>query len=285
MCVNLDTEGGYDHAMRRVGGSLIARLIVFSPLGAVGLGIILGMQIFAWVFLPLVDLKELFPGGPAVHAEGVVTAVEATSSTVNKRRVFEVKFRLDDGTTASSYGTNVSLSPGARVPVEHPPGDPAAANIVGLRRSAFPAWAVLPMMFPLVGGIVLFAVAVFLGMRNIRTLRNGEPASARVISSERTNTRVNRQYIYRIKVGFSTPSRGNVESVVRSRDPRHRIPDATLRVIHDAGTGRTLLPEALPGRPEIVGEEVVASGGSSVMAVLFVAAAVGGWVVLYAIKA
>jgi hypothetical protein len=242
----------------RASRGLAAQLVFLSPLAFAGGLAIFFSQIFAWVFLPMVDLRGLWEWrGPVERARGAVVAIEPTSTRVNRRTVMEVAFD-HGGRRGASYATDTrGLAPGDPVELEHPAGKPERARVVGMQRSAFPAWAVLPTLPPVIAGVVLLAIGIVVGLRRVRVVRRGELTRGELVDRVPTNTRVNQRRVHKHRYRFTAIDGRAGETTCRSH---HDLPDLT-DVVYDPETlGAVVLP-ALPGRPTLdpVGPALVAT--------------------------
>ncbi len=257
---------------------MVARQIFLSPLGLSGMSALLLAQIFGWVFLPLIDVRGLWEWrGPIERTTGTVVEIASTSASVNRRRVMAVTFE-HSGRTGTSYGeaATEALEPGAIVAVEMPAGRPQGARIVGMRRTKFPEWTLAPVGIPLVGPLFVMALAVGVGWRRVGILRRSESVIGKVLSSERTNVRINRQRVHRLRVAIP-----GGEVTVRSHHPRHLVAGAELALFVEAGRGRALLGETLPGKPRLVHGDIVNTDGlPATLGIVLAVAAVGGWVAI-----
>ncbi|MRG92246.1 DUF3592 domain-containing protein [Polyangium spumosum] len=172
---------------------------VSTQLGLLFLGIGL---IFFWAFAWSSEAVTAFEFlGPTTVTTGHVTAVEATYSSENKRRIHRVRFMYEvDGATfdGASYTTGPTIGPGSSVPVEYVTERPESARVQGLRARPFSAAAAITTIFPL-GGLLAALFGLLSGARNTRLLRVGAVGYARLVRKTPTNATVNKQREYKLE--------------------------------------------------------------------------------------
>ena len=167
-------------------------------------------SILSVVFFPRHLPTELaLDYGRTAVAEGTVSGSSSTMWTSNDRRVYEIDyaFTAEDGKEyrGFSFRTGASYSPGEQVEVEYLPDRPTVNRIQGLRVNVVGMFTLFVLIFPALGLIFLiYAVARVSGQgrKNLRLLAEGDLAVGRVENLTRTLTQINRQYVYKITVGF-----------------------------------------------------------------------------------
>lgn len=170
-----------------------AMLGIIGGIGAIFLvsGLV-SVLIFSSGFHPLDEL--LLTRAPAT-AEGIITKVTPTNSTVNDVPVYryEFTFRTPDGKeiTASCYTTGNAWSVEDRVLVEYAPSKPTVARVEETRLSQFEPWLFLMIFIFPATGLGLVVPSVVRGLRQTTLLRWGEVAGGRVLSTQPTGTTVN----------------------------------------------------------------------------------------------
>lgn len=166
-------------------------------------------MIFCWVFIGMADI----PGtirmlGKTSLASGVVTRVEQTSSKENNSRVYHVEYMFTDqagvSRTGESYSAYSVPKVGQPVDVEFAEGDPATNRIAGMRRAEMPIFVVFVVIFPIVGAAVGIA-GIRAGRRRLRMLYVGRMARGKLVAKEPTNTKINKQTVYKLTFEFTTP--------------------------------------------------------------------------------
>jgi hypothetical protein len=154
-------------------------------------------MVFAWIFVgDFNPIDEWRLSRSTTTARATVTDVATTGATENDVPVYEYHFTFttpnEQRITAHSYCTGSVWSVEERVTVWYVPNKPTVARLEDTRRSQFGPMVLFVLIFPMTGAI-LFTVATVGGLRQVILLRQGEVASARAISMQATNTRVNNQ--------------------------------------------------------------------------------------------
>lgn len=191
---------------------------------------------------------------PQQTATGVATGSRTTGASEGSSRVYENRFSLTaaDGRTyeGRSYATGTEVSAGEPVTIEYPSARPTHATIQGMRRSLFGAGILLVAIFPGLGLIfVLFGIAR--GSRACSLLANGRLAMGTMKSKERTNTRINRQYVYRLKFEFTGEDGRIYEASADTTDTAVLEDEAQEALVYDpAQPARAVMLDSLPGGPE-----------------------------------
>lgn len=169
----------------------------------------------------LVDFSSL-RFSPDTIAKGTITAIEDANASENNHRIykFQYQYSLDGDSFKSgySYDSNGELKVGDRVEVECESAS-TKSRIKGMKLAPFSPWLLLPFsIFPLVG-MVMLLFGVRKGVRNLDLLTNGILAKAKVTHKERTNTRINNQYVYKVFFEFKTADGKMAQSSVNTHKP------------------------------------------------------------------
>ncbi len=194
-------------------------------------------MIFVWVFATQGDYTAWWDfRGEVATVQGVVDAVEETSFSQNDTPVHANRFTFatPDGTLCegTSYSTGRRVEPGQAVTVEHPPGRPSAARIEGLRRAKFSPWVALVFIFPAVGAGLAGAGLAF-GHRANRLLKYGRLAMGTLESCEPTNTRVNKQTVYKLRFRFEAGDGKTYEVTARTHRTGRLMDEETEPLLYD----------------------------------------------------
>lgn len=214
--------------------------------------------IFMVVFGAFSDYASLyFAVSPTRLAEGQVTRVEATSTSVNEERVYanHFTFRVEqDETTYEgvSYTTGYRLSEGTEVEVQYVAANPAFARIVGTRSGHFGLWLLACMgIFPFVG--FAFIVTGFIqGVKNISLLKRGHVVTGQLVSKTATNTTINEQPVYELSFDFTTRDGILFTAKARSHQPHYLEDDPEEQILYDPrNPERAVLVDNMPGQPDI----------------------------------
>lgn len=209
-------------------------------------------MIFCWIFIGLADIPGTirFMGATATTT-GTVTRVTETSSRENKSRVYEISYTFKDSTGATILGTSFSAydvpAPGQTVPVEYVSGDPGTNRIEGMRRGEMPIFVIFVVIFPVVGALIGIA-GIRAGRRRLRMLYVGRMARGKLVAKEPTNTKINKQTVYKLTFEFTTPE-GRVGRVSDKTHETARLEDEAeeLLLYNPENLEEGAAIDALPG--------------------------------------
>ncbi len=192
---------------------------VTNLLGWLFLAVGLGVSAF---FLPDFDFKAYIDfRGELVYGDGKIIAQERTNVSINERDVigYQYTFKAMDGKKyqGKSYTTRF-LENGKRVAIEYPRGRPRRSRIVGANTSSLPIAFAAFFIFPLTG--LIFAIlGLVRGLKANKLLANGQKAYGKLIQSVRTNTRINKQYVYKMTFSFNALDGRQFQVVEKSHTP------------------------------------------------------------------
>ena len=201
----------------RYAGSQFVLLLV----GAIFLAIGVPMgAVFCWYVPAEVALDLIGKAGTAQ----VVSAEIDGRTVINGHNPRRIVFKLEAGGGAvegDSLSTDErfdKLSPGDTVEVDYVPGHPVWARVRGSRFSLFGYFGLFVLIFPGVGGALLF-FAVRSNRREIRAFRFGTPAMAKVtFAGPDTSTTMNGRHPF--QVVWSLERNGEkYEGSISSMDP------------------------------------------------------------------
>jgi hypothetical protein len=146
-----------------------------------------------------------------------------------------------------SYALGRQLPPGASVTVEYLAGDPAASRIEGMRIKPLGGWAVLVVLFPLIG-LGLALPGVLTSLKAARLIERGYLADGTLRSREPTNTRINKRTVYKLFFDFTARNGQKYEAVAKTHLVENLEDEATEKLIYDPERpGDAILLDALPG--------------------------------------
>jgi Protein of unknown function (DUF3592) len=215
------------------------------------LGLLFVVIFFPWRFMDDWRLAS----DAAQTTRGIITTVQRTSMSINKTRVMEYTFRYTPGDGRLREGrcftTGQSWQSSAEVEVRYLPTTPDLACVEGARLSEGGWGGAFVLLFPLVGaGFVVWPVVNQVKTR--RLLHEGQVTEVDILSVDRTNTRINNQYVYKIVISSSSFS-GGQPVTVRRTDRReidlalNRLRDQqSVYILYDSRNPRRLIfPEAL----------------------------------------
>lgn len=241
----------------------------FQPFGWLFFGF--GM-IFTLVFAGNADLSSMLTfRGALGEAEGVIVSSQksayseggASHGSGSGRRgtpIYRHDFTFEfDGSThpGISYSKGGMLPTGHKVQVEFPHGRPGTSRIKGMRNAPFGPWALLVLIFPLVG-LALVVPGLASGWKSCRLLTHGVLAKGRLTTKRRTNIQVNKQHVYKLTFQYMDQF-GQAHSVeTKTHRPEKLEDDFEERLIYDPHRpAQAVMMDALPGTPRISEEEQI----------------------------
>ena len=150
-------------------------------------------SLFAWIFIPMSDVKFWFEFGKKWEtALGKIVAAEATNSAVNDEIVYQYlhSFELNGQRyTGKSFTVGQDFQGGEEVNIEYDAKNPSDSYVKGAKRAEFPAFVLFVLIFPLVGlGFIVFAIRQ--NWKTVKLLEIGEFTRGAMCSKEATNTTV-----------------------------------------------------------------------------------------------
>jgi hypothetical protein len=198
-------------------------------------------------------LDNPFDGADLARAEALVTEVKIShsddggaSATVKYR--FMVDTRELQGT---SYSDAANPSEGSKWTVEYRPDDPETSRLEGMRHKPFPAAGWVVVIFPLAGWIVLVRNWAASG-KQLRLLARGRLGRGKLVAKEPTNTRVNKQRVYKLTFEFVTEDGDTCKAEARTHKPEHLEDQDSEPLLYDPhAPWRACLLDAIPGQPRV----------------------------------
>ena len=205
------------------------------------------------------------------HATGLVTAVNDTRSSENKRRIHAVDYAYSVAGTeyrGTSYTTTTSTGTGAVVDIEYRKGSPQISRIRGMRRYRFSVVAFVCVIFPLVG-LVIVVRGLRRGLRDIDVLTRGRAAMGVLVAKEASGVEVNRQPMYDLTFRFRAEDGAEHRGVVSAL---HTIPiedEPEERLLYDPRhPERIVVVDNLPGAASVDERGRLTGGGAGVLVLL-----------------
>jgi len=223
---------------------------------------------------------------PQQTATGVATGSRSTGASENRRKVYENRFRFTaaDGQTheGRSYATGTQVKAGEPVTVEYPAARPTEATIQGMRRSEFGSGVLFVLIFPGIGLIFVLSGMVR-GSRACYLLANGMLAMGTKTSRDRTNTKINGRYVYRVNFEFMTLDGQTHRASAEAVDTSALEDEAQEALVYDPQRpARAVMIDGLPGAPEFDNTgNIRGKGPGAWMAVLVLPVLVLGGLGLY----
>jgi hypothetical protein len=239
-----------------------------------------------WIFFWFMALNSeiwsyvLFSGETG-HTAGIVTAVQRTSSSENKRHIYALDYAYSVAGIehrGTSYTVDPSHGVGAVVDVEYRESRPQLSRIRGMRRYRFSAWVIVCTVFPLVG-LGFVARGVWRGRRDIDVLVHGRAAMGVLVAKEPTGVEVNDQPMYALTFRFRSDDGVEHRGVVTAL---HTIPiedEPEERLLYDPRhPERIVVMDNLPGAAGIDAQGRLTGGDTG--AHLLIAPALAAAIVL-----
>ncbi len=236
---------------RAISKGLKVKIFFGNPLATIGTFSFLFGSFFSILFGSMVDFKSAFTfkdTDPSTN--GVVISKEKTSNKENKRKIYDYGYEYHlNGKTyiGHSFAKDDALEPGDSVIVQYVANDADLSRIQNMRAAPFNFW-VLPLtgIFPLIGFIFLL-VSANKARRNIYLVQNGILTKGKVIRKEATNTKINKQTMYKVFFQFKTQD-GNIQEAYVSSHITHNLGDeAEEPLVYDAlNPSSAVLLDSLP---------------------------------------
>jgi hypothetical protein len=199
--------------------------------------------------------EELFLAYSHETGRGNITEVSGTDASENDEPVYKYDYTFTSRRGVEYSGTNYTTgrqwSIGAPVSVEYVPADPTISRIQGARISKFPPWVLFILIFPTVGGTMFLSSAVS-GLLQIRLLREGKIADAKILTMRETNMRINEvpvvEYIYEIHTSMGEVFQGKSKAMPTGRIGDEDPEPALYLPSHPS---RNMLVDSLPLRYQL----------------------------------
>jgi hypothetical protein len=211
-------------------------------------------MVFVLVFDPGAGVAELFAFRAGTETiEGRTTGYDATSLSINDVRVYETTYSFDHPDAGTVHGvsdeTGSWVEPGQRVSVEYARSDPARSRIAGMRSNPGGLGTVFIFIFPAVG-LTLGLVGFRTGRRRVELLSNGLVTRGTLLTSERTNTRVNNRPVMRLTFEFEADNGATYQTVAKTHQPWGLEDEARELLVYDSrDPSRASMLDVLPCQP------------------------------------
>lgn len=185
------------------------------------------------------------------QATGVVTAVTDTNASENESPVYAIAYRFvaANGTQVEStaYSTGYAPEPGQRVMVDYLSGSPEVARVEGMRRTVFGPAAILVVVFPLVGAVMVF-FGLREGLRAARLLQSGRLAFGTLTHVAGTGTTINNRPVLAMTFTFRAHDGANYDVTSRTNRPENLEDQSEEVILYDPDDpSRGVALDALPG--------------------------------------
>lgn len=211
--------------------------------------------IFFWVFAMNADLSCLHFTGKIITVEGIATDSFETRASENDIPVFENHYTFTTQEEVEfedvSYSTGRALHSGETITIEYPEGKPQYARIKGMRRQIFGPAVLFVVIFPVIG-LAFLSVGMKKSLRAIRLFEHGELTTGKLISKVPTQTRINKQTVYKLTFRF-TDHLGHECDVSEKTHVPHLLEDETEESLLYLPTNPkyAIMLDSLPSSPSI----------------------------------
>lgn len=118
-----------------------------------------------------------------------------------------------------SYKTGGNRT-GRTVTIEFKEDDPQTSRIQGMGRKPLGLFGLFPILFPAVGLCFMIA-GIRKGMKANRLLKNGITGTGKLISKERTNTRINKKTVYKLTFEFTADNGMTYNATAKTHIPKN----------------------------------------------------------------
>ncbi len=224
------------------------------------------LPLFGWIFfgfgmifvlafgLPKNVVSIFWSLQPQQIARGTATDSSSTGASENRRTVYENRFSFTAANGqiyhGRSYATGTEVKAGEPVTVEYPAASPAHATIQGMRRTLFGSAVLLILIFPGIG-LIFVLWGLVGGSRACYLLANGRLAMGTKKSKERTNTQINKRYVYRLTFEFAGEDGQTHEAVANSVNTAVLEDEQQEALLYDPRQpAKAMMIDSLPGDPE-----------------------------------
>lgn len=175
--------------------------------------------IFFWAFAMESDLSFVYRG-EMITTEGKAIRWQGTDASEGGVSVFEnyFKFLAEDGNEfeGSSFATGLKVKNGESLIIEYPEGKPQYARIKGMRRKMFGPVVIWVVLFPFIG-LIFILFGLRRSIRALRLFKYGILTTGVLVSKERTNTKINGSYVY--KLTFRYKADDGMEYIRKEKSP------------------------------------------------------------------
>jgi hypothetical protein len=210
--------------------------------------------IFVWVFTAHSDIASivLFRLKTDITI-GIVESVQYTNAGEDNEPIFEVKYTYIDNLGKQHRGASYTKGQPqetARVTVEYVSTLPSFSRVVGMRREMFSPWAIIIIIFPLIGLGFIYSGMKY-GIKANRLLSQGRITFGKLISTEPTGASINNRPVLKLTFTFTTDSGLDWEAVAKTHEPEDLRDEADEPLLYDPNDPSTaVLLDDLPGSAE-----------------------------------
>lgn len=234
------------------------QLLLGGPFNFFGWLWLLFCTIFVWAFGAQTSLSGLhFLLRPTETASGNVTVIEGTNASENETPVYAnyYTFRVEALETefyGLSYTTGQTFSLNQNVTVEYIRDAPEISRLEGARTGVFSPWVFCFLGLFVAVGLGFVGFGLKSGLKANQLLTHGQPALGRLVAKAATNTRINKQTVYKLTFEFTAADGQRYQTEARSHQPAQLEDDDREELLYDPRQpSRAVLLDNLPGAPEI----------------------------------
>jgi len=162
-------------------------------------------------------------------------------------------FAAPDGTEYKgvSFKTGRQFQEGQKATIEYPQGKPQTSRIKGMRRKPVGFAGLIPVLFPIVGLLLIFG-GIKKGIKANRLLALGEQTTGRLKSKEKTKTEVNKKPVYKLTFEFNTPEGITYKATAKTHKIAKLQDQAEEPLLYDPmRPSYAVMLDDLPGGPRI----------------------------------
>lgn len=204
----------------------------------------------AAIFVPTADFASLSFHGNEPTASAIVTNVQSTNSSENKKTIYEYQFHFRTADGKEISGTSYlpgspELQPGDTAVAEYLLTDPHTNRIRGMNSNMFGLFTLFVLIFPFIG-ILMLLFGMVRARKNIYLLRNGILTYGTVTRKEATNTKINNSRVYKIFFRFKANGT-EYETYVRTHNTGQVLDEKEEALVYDsAQPEKAVLLDSLP---------------------------------------
>jgi hypothetical protein len=181
--------------------------------------------IFSSIFLSMSDFSDWRFKKDSPKTQATITNIEYGNASENKKAIFSYHYEFTDlqgvKQKGISYGFQGKYNVGDKATVIFLEKKPEYSRIENLRKEPFGQFTLFVLIFPLVGGSIVF-FSIPKALKKIRILREGVIGEGVYLRMEPTNTSINRQRVMRLffelKVGnkiYEVSTQTHHDSLIR----------------------------------------------------------------------
>lgn len=221
-------------------------------------------MIFFWIFgWNSEAMVSLGTWGKWIPAEGTVFMVEPTSASENEVRVYKLtlQYQVNGQTFLSDvYKTGGGYSEGQSVSLEYNKRIPTIARMEGTRRGIFSSWALIVVIFPLVGlGFIIGSLKR--NLKFLKMLEIGEYVRGKIAAKKHTGSTIkinNRHYpIYEYKFEFSVKDKTYFATCKTHLSEKVEDEEKEIILYDRFRPDRAIVYDAMPSAPKILPEGLI----------------------------